>query len=115
MILITVYWYFSLGLKGSGASQRLREPAPCLVCSAMVSLGRLLGFVVRKRGEIAVSSAYLCMVSTFLAAYLHPSGSALVVVDGFKEASLELALILVSLPAAARFLFSSMARGSHEG
>ena len=73
-------------------------------------LGRLLGFVLRKRGEIAVFAAYLCMVSTFLVAYVHPSRSALVAVNGFGEANLELLLILVSLPAAARFLVSSMAQ-----
>lgn len=81
----------------------------------MRALGRLLGFVLRKRGEIAVFAAYLCMVSTFLVAYVHPSRSALVAVNGLGEANLELLLILVSLPAAARFLFLSMARDGGEG
>ncbi|MFH2111188.1 MAG: hypothetical protein ABIJ47_08025 [Candidatus Bathyarchaeota archaeon] len=81
----------------------------------MHALGRLLGFMLRKRGEIAVFAAYLCMVFTFLVAYLHPTRSALVAVNGFNEANLELLLILVSLPAAAQFLFSSMARDGREG
>ena len=76
--------------------------------SAMHGWGRLVGFVVAKRGEIAVFAAYLCMVSTFLVAYVHPSRSALVAVNTFKEANLELLLILVSLPAAARFIVRSL-------
>jgi len=70
--------------------------------------GRLVCFVVAKRGEIAVFAAYLCMVFTFLAAYVHPSRSALVAVNTFKEANLELLLILASLPAAARFIVRSL-------
>jgi H+/Cl- antiporter ClcA len=70
--------------------------------------GRLVGFVLAKRGEIAVFAAYLCMVSTFAVAYLHPSRSALVAVDAFNEANLELLLILASLPAAARFIVRSL-------
>ena len=82
--------------------------------SAMHGLGRLLGFIVKKRGEITVFAAYLCMVSTFLVAYLHPTRSALVAVNGFNEANLELLLILASLPAAARFLFLSMAQDGRD-
>jgi hypothetical protein len=81
----------------------------------MHALGRLLGFVLRKRGEIVVFAAYLCMVFTFLIAYLHPSRAALVAVNGFNEANLELLLILLSLPAAARFLISSIAHDNREG
>jgi hypothetical protein len=74
----------------------------------MLGWGRLVGFVLAKRGEIAVFAAYLCMVSTFLVAYLHPSRSALVAVDAFNEANLELLLILASLPAAAKFIVRSL-------
>ena len=81
----------------------------------MHALGRLLGFMLRKRGEIAVFAAYMCMVFTFLIAYLHPSRSALVAVNGFNEANLELLLILLSLPATAQFLISSMAHDNREG
>ena len=80
----------------------------------MHAMGRVLGFVLRKRGELAVFAAYLCMVFTFMVAYLDPSKVALVAVNGFNEANLELLLILVSLPAVARFLYSSMARDGLE-
>ena len=81
----------------------------------MHTLGKLLNFIYTKRGEIAVFSAYLCMIFTFALAYIHPSRSALITVNGLNEANLELLLILVSLPAAAKFLYHSMSQDGRKG
>lgn len=67
-----------------------------------------LRYIYAKRGEIAVVISYYLFLVTFLAAYTHPSQAVTVTVDAYNEAELELALILLSLPAAARFLFDGL-------
>ena len=71
---------------------------------------QLLRYVLSKRGELAVAATYICAVSTFIIAYTHPTRSVLVTVDDFNEADLEIALILLSLPAAFKFLTDSLLR-----
>jgi len=65
-------------------------------------------YVYAKRGVIAVAISYYLVLVTFLAAYTHPSRAVTVTIDTYNEAELELALMLLSLPAAARFLFDSL-------
>jgi hypothetical protein len=67
-----------------------------------------LRYVYAKRGEIAAAISYYLVLVTFLAAYTHPTRAVTVTIDTYDEADLELALILLSLPAAARFLFDSL-------
>ena len=69
---------------------------------------KLLQYVLSKRGELAVAATYICTVSTFIVAYAHPSRSVLVTIGNFNEADLEIVLILLSLPAAYRFLVDSL-------
>ena len=71
---------------------------------------QLLRYVLSKRGELAVAATYICTISTFIVAYAHPTRSVLVIIDQFNEADLEVALILLSLPAAFRFLTESLLR-----
>jgi hypothetical protein len=71
----------------------------------------LLGYfryVYTKRGQIAVSISYYLFLVTFLAAYINPSHSITVTIDAYNEAEVELALILLSLPAAAGFLLDGL-------
>ena len=67
-----------------------------------------LRYVYAKRGEIAVAISYYLFLVTFLAAYIHPSHSVTVTVDAYNEAEVELAMILLSLPAAARYLLDGL-------
>lgn len=67
-----------------------------------------LRYVYAKRGEIAVAVAYYLFLVTFLTAYTHPTRAVTVTIDAYDEAELELALLLLSLPAAARFLLDSL-------
>ncbi len=67
-----------------------------------------LRYVYSKRGEIAVAIAYCLFLVTFLTAYTHPTHAVIVTIDVYDEAELELALLLISLPAAARFLIDSL-------
>jgi len=67
-----------------------------------------LRYVYAKRGEIAVATTYYFFLITFLTAYTHPTRAVTVTIDTYNEAELELALMLLSLPAAARFLLNSL-------
>jgi len=67
-----------------------------------------LKYVYAKRGQIAVAISYYLFLVTFLAAYTNTSHSVTVTIDAYNEAEVELALILLSLPAAARFLLDGM-------
>jgi len=67
-----------------------------------------LRYVYSKRGQIAVAISYYLFLVTFLAAYSHPSHSVTVTIDAYNEADAELALILLSLPAAARYLLDGL-------
>jgi hypothetical protein len=67
-----------------------------------------LRYVYAKRGQIAAAISYYLVLVTFLAAYTHPARAVTVTIDSYNEAELELALILLSLPAAARFLFDGL-------
>ena len=67
-----------------------------------------LRYVYSKRGQIAVAISYYLFLVTFLAAYSHPSHSVTVTIDAYNEADVELALILLSLPAAARYLLEGL-------
>ena len=67
-----------------------------------------LRYVYTKRGEIAVAITYYLVLVTFLTAYTHPTRAVTVTIDTYNEAELELALMLLSLPAAARFLLDSL-------
>ncbi len=67
-----------------------------------------LRYVYAKRGEIAVAITYYLFLVTFLTAYTHPTQAVTVTIDTYNEAELELALMLLSLPAAARFLLDSL-------
>ena len=67
-----------------------------------------LRYVYAKRGEIAVAITYYLVLVTFLTAYTHPTRAVTVTVDTYNEAELELALMLLSLPAAARFLLDGL-------
>lgn len=67
-----------------------------------------LRYVYAKRGEIAVAISYYLFLVTFLTAYTHPTHAVTVTIDNYDEAELELALLLISLPAAARFLLDSL-------
>jgi len=72
---------------------------------------RVLGYlryVYAKRGVIAVATTYYLVLVTFLTAYTHPTQAVTVTIDAYDEAELELALMLLSLPAAARFLLNSL-------
>ena len=71
---------------------------------------QLLRYVLSKKGELAVATTYICTIATFIVAYAHPTRSVIVTVDQFNEADLEVALILLSLPAAFRFLTESLLR-----
>jgi len=75
-----------------------------------IPVEQLLRYVLSKRGELAVAATYICTIATFIVAYAHPTRSVLVTVDQFNEADLEVALILLSLPAAFRFLTESLLR-----
>lgn len=65
-------------------------------------------YVYAKRGEIAVATTYYLVLVTFLTAYTHPARAVTVTIDAYDEAELELAFMLLSLPAAARFLLDSL-------
>ncbi len=67
-----------------------------------------LRYVYAKRGEIAVAISYYLFLVTFLSAYAHPSQSVTVTIDAYNEAEVELAMILLSLPAAARYLLDGL-------
>lgn len=67
-----------------------------------------LRYVYAKRGEIAVAITYYLVLVTFLTAYTHPTRAVTVTIDTYNEAELELALMLLSLPAAARFLLDGL-------
>jgi len=73
-----------------------------------------LRYVYAKRGEIAVAITYYLFLITFLTAYTHPSRAVTVTIDAYDEAELELALMLLSLPAAARFLLDSLKKQSKD-
>ena len=73
-----------------------------------------LRYVYSKRGQIAVAISYYLFLVTFLAAYSHPSHSVTVTIDAYNEADVELALILLSLPAAARYLLEGLRSTSGE-
>ena len=66
-----------------------------------------LRYVYTKRGVIAVATTYYLVLITFLTAYTHPTQAVTVTIDTYNEAELELALMLLSLPAAARFLLDN--------
>lgn len=67
-----------------------------------------LQYVYAKRGEIAVATTYYLVLVTFLTAYIHPARAVTVTIDTYNEAELELAFMLLSLPAAARFILDSL-------
>jgi len=67
-----------------------------------------LRYVYAKRGQIAVAISYYLFLVTFLSAYIHPSQSVTVTIDAYNEAEVELAMILLSLPAAARYLLKGL-------
>ena len=72
---------------------------------------RLLGYlryVYAKLGVIAVAITYYLVLVTFLTAYTHPAYAVTVTIDTYHEAELELAFMLLSLPAAARFILNSL-------
>jgi len=73
-----------------------------------------LRYVYAKRGEIAVATTYYFFLITFLTAYTHPTRAVTVTIDAYNEAELELALMLLSLPAAARFLLDSLKKHPEE-
>jgi hypothetical protein len=75
-----------------------------------IPVEQLLRYVLSKKGELAVATTYICTIATFIVAYAHPTRSVIVTVDQFNEADLEVALILLSLPAAFRFLTESLLR-----
>jgi len=66
-----------------------------------------LRYIYAKRGVIAVATTYYLVLITFLTAYTHPTQAVTVTIDTYNEAELELALMLLSLPAAARFLLDN--------
>jgi len=65
-----------------------------------------LRYVYTKLGVIAVATTYYLVLVTFLTAYTHPAHA--VTIDTYHEAEIELALMLLSLPAAARFILDSL-------
>ena len=69
---------------------------------------RLLRHVMMKKGAIAVSTAYFIVFLTFLTAYANPSKSVRVTVDDYNEANIELVLMVLTLPAAMRFLVDEL-------
>jgi len=66
-----------------------------------------LRYVYAKLGVIAVATTYYLVLVTFLTAYTHPARAVTVTIDTYDEAELELAFMLLSLPAAARFLLDN--------
>lgn len=68
----------------------------------------LLRHVMMKKGAIAVSTAYFIVFLTFLTAYANPSKSVKVTVDDYNEANIELGLMVLTLPAALRFLVGEL-------
>lgn len=67
-----------------------------------------LRYVYAKRGVIAVATTYYLVLITFLTAYIHPTRAVTVTINDYNEAEVELAFMLLSLPAAARFILKSL-------
>ena len=67
-----------------------------------------LRYIYAKLGVIAVATTYYLVLITFLTAYTHPTQAVTVTINKYHEAELELAFMLLSLPAAARFLLNSL-------
>jgi hypothetical protein len=69
-----------------------------------IPVEQLIKYVLSRKGELAVAATYICTVSTFIVAYIHPTRSVLVTIDDFNEANLEIILMLLSMPSVFRFL-----------
>ena len=73
-----------------------------------------LRYVYAKRGVIAVATTYYLVLVTFLTAYVHPTRAVTVTIDDYNEADVELAFMLLSLPAAAQFILDSLKKHPRE-
>lgn len=76
---------------------------------------RVLGFlryIYAKLGVIAVATTYYLVLVTFLTAYIHPARA--VTIDTYNEAEIELAFMLLSLPAAALFILNNLRKNPQE-
>ena len=73
-----------------------------------------LRYIYAKRGVIAVATTYYLVLITFLTAYTHPTRAVTVTIDTYDEAELELALMFLSLPAAARFILDNLRKHPQE-
>ena len=73
-----------------------------------------LKYVYAKRGVIAVATTYYLVLVTFLTAYVHPTRAVTVTIDDYNEAEVELAFMLLSLPAAAQFILDSLKKHPKE-
>ena len=73
-----------------------------------------LKYVYAKRGVIAVATTYFLVLVTFLTAYIHPTRAVTVTIDDYNEAEVELAFMLLSLPAAAQFILDNLKKHPKE-
>jgi hypothetical protein len=73
-----------------------------------------LRYVYAKRGVIAVATTYYLVLVTFLTAYVHPTRAVTVTIDDYNEAEVELAFMLLSLPAAAQFILDNLKKHPQE-
>jgi hypothetical protein len=74
-----------------------------------------LKYIYAKRGVIAVATTYYLVLVTFLTAYIHPTRAVTVTIDDYNEAEVELAFMLLSLPAAAQFILDNLKKHPKEG
>lgn len=73
-----------------------------------------LKYIYAKRGVIAVATTYYLVLVTFLTAYIHPTRAVTVTIDEYNEAEVELAFMLLSLPAAAQFILDNLKKHPKE-
>jgi len=73
-----------------------------------------LRYIYAKRGVIAVATTHYLVLVTFLTAYTHPTRAVTVTIDEYNEANIELAFMLLSLPAAAKFILDNLKKHPQE-
>lgn len=73
-----------------------------------------LRYIYAKRGVIAVATTHYLVLITFLTAYTHPTRAVTVTIDEYNEANIELAFMLLSLPAAAQFILDNLKKHPQE-
>jgi len=65
-------------------------------------------FLEKYTGIGILTATYFTCLITFITAYLHPTRSAIVTINTYNEANIELILLIITFPVICRYIYREM-------